>query len=168
MHGISQRPVRHCRTNSPNYGTLMTDIVPPETRSRMMSGIRGKDTRPELALRRALYAAGFRYRLHVRSLPGKPDVVLPKYTAVCLVHGCYWHRHPDCPYATTPATRPEFWTRKFRSNVERDKRQLRQLQAMGWRVAVIWECALNQEGPSIVVERLSRWLHGQAPTVEVG
>ena len=134
----------------------------------MMSGIRGKDTRPELALRRALHAAGFRYRLHVRSLPGRPDVVLPRYSAVCLVHGCYWHRHPDCPYTTTPATRPEFWKEKFRANVERDKRQQRQLREMGWRVAVIWECVLNQEGADIVVERLSRWLRGQAPIVELG
>ena len=134
----------------------------------MMSGIRGKDTRPELALRRALHAAGFRYRLHVRSLPGRPDVVLPKYSAVCLVHGCYWHRHPGCPYTTTPATRPEFWNEKFRSNVERDMRQQRQLRAMGWRVAVVWECALKRQKADAVVGPLIKWLHGEAPTVVLG
>ena len=145
----------------------MTDIVSAEIRSRMMSGIQGKDTRPEMTLRRALHAAGFRYRLHVRSLPGRPDLVLPKYSAVGLVHGCFWHRHPDCPYATTPATRPEFWQEKFRSTVERDKRQHRQLQDRGWRVAVIWECALGRKTADAAVARLVRWLPGDAPTVEI-
>jgi len=134
----------------------------------MMSGIRHKDTRPELTLRRALHAAGIRYRLHVRSLPGQPDLVLPKYSAVCLVHGCYWHRHADCLYATTPATRPEFWKEKFRSNVERDRRQQRQLREMGWRVAVVWECALKRNKADVVAGCLIEWLHGGAPTAVVG
>lgn len=146
----------------------MADIVSPETRSRMMSGIRGRDTRPEMTLRRALHAAGFRYRLHVRCLPGRPDLVLPKYSAVCLVHGCYWHRHTGCRYATTPTTRPEFWEEKFRSNMERDKRQHRQLQDMGWRVAVIWECAVRPKKEDQAVARLIHWLPGQEPTVEIG
>ena len=146
----------------------MTDIVSAEIRSRMMSGIQGKDTRPEMTLRRALHAAGFRYRLHVPSLPGRPDLVLPKYSAVCMVHGCYWHRHPNCPYATTPATRPGFWQEKFRSNVERDQRQHRQLQDRGWRVAVLWECALRRKTADAAVARLVRWLPSDAPTVEIG
>lgn len=143
----------------------MTDIVRPETRSRMMSRIRGKDTQPEMTIRRALHAAGIRYRLHVGSLPGRPDLVLPKYSAVCLVHGCYWHRHAGCSYATTPATRPEFWKEKFRSNVERDRRQQRQLREMGWRIAVVWECTLKRNEADVVVGRLIRWLQGEAPTV---
>ena len=147
---------------------MMTDIVSAEIRSRMMSGIQGKDTRPEMTLRRALHAAGFRYRLHVPSLPGRPDLVLPKYSAVCMVHGCYWHRHPNCPYATTPATRPDFWQEKFRSNVERDKRQLRQLRDRGWRVAVIWECALRRNRADTTVARLVGWLLGETPTVDLG
>ena len=146
----------------------MTDIVSPEIRSRMMSGIQGKDTQPEMTLRKALHAAGFRYRLHVRSMPGRPDVVLPKYSAVCLVHGCYWHRHPDCRYATTPATRREFWQEKFRSNVERDERQQRQLRDMGWRVAVIWECAVRPQTADQAAARLIQWLLGDAPTLEIG
>ena len=146
----------------------MTDIVSPETRSRMMSGIQGKNTQPEMTVRRALHAAGFRYRLHVRSLPGRPDLVLPRYSAVCLIHGCYWHRHPGCPNATTPATRTEFWQEKFRSNVERDGRQRRQLQNMGWRVAVIWECALKPKRADAALARFIRWLPSDAPTVEIG
>lgn len=146
----------------------MSDIVSPETRSRMMSGIRGKDTRPEMTVRRGLHAAGFRYRLHVRSLPGRPDLVLRKYSAVCLIHGCYWHRHPGCPHATCPATRTEFWQEKFRANVERDGRQRRQLQTMGWRVAVIWECALKQKRADPALARLIRWLPTDAPTLEIG
>ncbi len=146
----------------------MTDIVSPAIRSRMMSRIQGKDTQPEMTVRRRLHAAGFRYRLHVRSLPGRPDLILPKYSAVCLIHGCYWHRHPGCPYATTPATRTEFWQEKFRSNVERDGRQRRQLQNMGWRVAVIWECALKQKGADAALAHFIRWLPTDAPTVEIG
>ncbi len=146
----------------------MADIVSPETRSRMMSGIRARDTRPELTLRRALHAAGFRYRLHVPSLPGRPDIVLPKHAAVCLVHGCYWHGHPGCAYATTPATRQEFWAQKFRSNVERDRRQERELRTIGWRVAVIWECALKGKAGDDTVKRLIPWLRGGAPTLVLG
>ena len=146
----------------------MTDIVSPETRSRMMSGIQDKNTQPEMTVRRALHAAGFRYRLHVRSLPSRPDLVLPRYSAVCLIHGCYWHRHPGCPNATTPATRTEFWQEKFRSNVERDVRQRRQLQNMGWRVAVIWECALKPKRADTALARFIRWLPSDASTVEIG
>ena len=107
----------------------MADIVDPETRSRMMSGIKGKNTRPELALRRALHARGFRYRLHDKRLPGKPDLILPRFRAAIFVHGCFWHRHEGCKYATTPATRPEFWQAKFRENAERDQRNFDALLA---------------------------------------
>ena len=125
-----------------------------------MAGIRGKDTRPEWALRRALHARGVRYRLHDRRLPGRPDLVFPRYGAVCLVHGCFWHRHEGCRYATTPATRPEFWARKFRGNVARDRRNERKLGAAGWRVAKVWECTLKKEPAADVARRVHAWLRG--------
>ena len=98
----------------------MTDIVDKHTRSRMMAGIKGKDTKPELVLRRALHARGFRYRLHSKNVPGRPDLVFPKHHAIVFVHGCFWHRHEGCRYTTTPSTRPEFWQAKFDANVTRD------------------------------------------------
>ena len=122
----------------------MIDVVDKATRSRMMAGIQGKNTLPELAVRRSLHAAGFRYRLHVASLPGKPDIVLPRYRAVILVHGCFWHRHPGCRFATTPATRPDFWLDKFRQNVMRDRRNHDALIEQGWKVATVWECDIRR------------------------
>lgn len=123
----------------------MVDIVDKATRSRMMSGIRGRDTKPELRVRRFLHAAGFRFRLHVKDLPGRPDIVLPKYRAVILVHGCFWHRHPGCRYATMPASNVEAWSEKFARNVERDSDVERRLVASGWRVITIWECECSEE-----------------------
>lgn len=118
----------------------MTDVLTPEQRSRNMAAIRGKDTTPELRVRRALHALGLRYRLHRRDLPGKPDLALPKYGAVVFVHGCFWHMH-HCPYGRPkPATNASFWEEKRKSNVERDKRNRRELREAGWRVFVIWEC----------------------------
>ncbi|WP_297730310.1 very short patch repair endonuclease [uncultured Maricaulis sp.] len=146
----------------------MTDIVDRKTRSRMMAGIGGKDTKPELVLRRALHARGLRYRLHTKNLPGKPDIVLPKHKAVIFVHGCFWHRHPGCRYATTPATRAEFWAEKFRGNVERDARILADVRSAGWRTAVVWECALKARDVDAVADRLSGWLHREGGHVEVG
>lgn len=121
----------------------MTDIVDKATRSRMMSSIKGKDTKPELAVRRLLHAAGFRYRLHRRDLPGKPDLVLPKYNLVIFVHGCFWHQHQGCHYAYTPASNSEKWAAKLEGNRQRDQVQQQQLLDMGWRVLVIWECGLK-------------------------
>lgn len=121
----------------------MTDIVDSKTRSRMMAGIRGKNTRPELLVRKYLHAKGFRYRLHDKKLPGSPDIVLRKYQLAIFVHGCFWHRHKGCRYATTPAQNRKKWLLKFRQNTERDQRQINQLIDMGWRVLVIWECALK-------------------------
>src|SRR5262245_8797324 len=99
----------------------MTDIVDRKTRSRMMSGIRGRNTKPELAVRKALTAAGFRYRLHSNHLPGRPDLVLAKHRCAIFVHGCFWHRHPGCKYAYTPKSNVRFWLDKLESNVRRDK-----------------------------------------------
>ena len=131
----------------------MIDVVDQKTRSRMMSDIRGKDTRLEMLVRSGLHRLGFRFRLHARNLPGKPDLVLRKHSAVVFVHGCYWHRHEGCRYATTPATRPEFWQEKFKANVERDRRHQAMLRKAGWRVFVVWECALRRD-PVEAVENL--------------
>lgn len=117
----------------------MVDVVDAATRSRMMSGIRGKNTKPEIHVRSLLHREGLRFRLH-SSLPGKPDLVFPKYGAVVFVHGCFWHRHAGCRYATTPSSNVEFWQAKFDANVARDKRVNRQLRKDGWRVFVVWAC----------------------------
>lgn len=118
----------------------MTDVVNRATRSRMMSGIRGRDTKPEMVVRKYLHAAGLRFRLAPKNLSGKPDIVLPKYRTVVFVHGCFWHRHERCRYATTPATNVDFWLNKFKANIARDKRTYDLLTEAGWRVLVIWEC----------------------------
>ena len=119
------------------------DIVDRATRSRMMSGIRGRDTKPELIVRSYLHRVGLRFRLHAR-LPGKPDLVFPKYHTVVFVHGCFWHRHEGCRYATTPASNPDFWQEKFKANVRRDAKVRLQLEELDWRVLAIWACQLNE------------------------
>lgn len=123
----------------------MPDFLTPAERSARMAAIRSKDTSPELALRKALHALGLRYRINDRRLPGKPDIVLPRYRAVVFVHGCFWHRHEGCKVASTPKSNTEFWLKKFNRNVERDARSVRDLQALGWRVFVTWECGLGSK-----------------------
>lgn len=123
-----------------------------------MANIKGKNTRPELELRRALHALGLRFRLHDKRLPGKPDIVLPKYKAAILVHGCFWHRHEGCRYSTTPATRPEFWAHKFAQNIVRDQKNLENLIAAGWRVALVWECSVKVSGAETLAKGLREWL----------
>ena len=110
----------------------------------MMGRIRGKDTKPEMLVRKYLFAHGFRYRLHGRKLSGHPDLVLRKYGAVIFVHGCFWHRHEGCRDATTPSTRVDFWCQKFKSNMSRDQRNVVTLMSSGWRVAIVWECHLKR------------------------
>ena len=147
----------------------MTDIVDSQTRSRMMSGIRGKNTKPELVLRRSLHALGLRYRLHAKGIPGKPDIVMPKYSAVIFVHGCFWHRHAGCRFATVPATRPEFWADKFDANVVRDAAVQSALRGAGWRIATVWECALRTETSTAQTrDTVAAWLHGSDAVLEVG
>lgn len=147
----------------------MTDIVDKPTRSRMMAGIKGGNTRPELSLRRTLHARGFRFRLHVRTIPGKPDVVFPKYRAVIFVHGCFWHRHSGCQYAATPSTRAEFWQKKFEQNMARDAKVRGELKRGVWRVAILWECALrNNSQIELAATRVSTWLRGSANILELG
>ncbi|MEO9527236.1 very short patch repair endonuclease [Roseibium sp.] len=147
----------------------MADIVKPDVRSRMMSGIRGKNTKPELVVRKMLHAAGFRYRLHVTALPGKPDIVLPKYRAVVLVHGCFWHGH-DCHLFRLPSTRTGFWREKIAGNVARDREAVRKLLESGWRVATVWECALKGRcklQPDVIERALVNWLQDESPQLEV-
>jgi DNA mismatch endonuclease (patch repair protein) len=118
----------------------VADVVDKATRSRMMSGIRGKNTLPEMLVRSFLHASGFRYRLHVKDLPGKPDIVLPKYRTVVFVHGCFWHQHPGCRNAVMPKSNRKFWQEKLEGNVERDRRNVAALRKAGWRCLKIWEC----------------------------
>ena len=120
----------------------MVDVVDQKTRSRMMSGIRSKNTKPELLIRKGLHARGFRFRLHDKHLPGKPDLVLPKYSAVIFVHGCFWHRH-DCHLFKWPKTRREFWHKKLLRNQEKDVESYTRLKKDGWYILTIWECALK-------------------------
>lgn len=120
----------------------MADIVDKATRSKMMSGIRGKNTKPEILIRKGLHARGFRYRLHSHKLPGKPDIVLSKYKAIIMINGCFWHQH-NCHLFKWPSTRKEFWEAKILSNAKRDKENIKYYQDTGWKTLVIWECALK-------------------------
>jgi len=113
-----------------------------------MSRIRSKNTKPEILVRKWLHKQGFRFRLHQKDLPGKPDIVLPKYRTVIFVHGCFWHRHPGCKRTTTPSTNTEFWEEKFRKNVDRDVRNRETLEALGWKVIVVWECEVKDSEQS--------------------
>ncbi|MCL4672510.1 MAG: DNA mismatch endonuclease Vsr [Sphingomonadaceae bacterium] len=138
----------------------MADVVAPDVRSRMMAGIRRTNTKPELMVRRALHARGFRYRLHARNLPGKPDIVLPKYRAVIFVNGCFWHGH-NCHLFRWPKTREAFWREKIERNIAKDEAAISKLEALGWRVATIWECALKRadnRGPEIYALDIENWL----------
>lgn len=147
----------------------MADIVSPEVRSRMMSGIRGRNTRPEILVRKALHAKGLRYRLHGRKLPGKPDLVLPRWNAVIFVHGCFWHGH-DCHLFRWPASRPEFWREKIGANIARDRRDQQALRQESWRVGIVWECALKGRTrlpPEDVASELVAWLHAGEDTIEI-
>lgn len=118
----------------------MTDRLTKSRRSWNMSRIKGRDTKPELAVRSILHRLGLRFRLHRRDLPGRPDIVLPKFKTVVFVHGCFWHRHRGCRFAYTPKSRSKFWGTKFDENIERDRRNLRDLARLGWIVLVVWEC----------------------------
>lgn len=146
----------------------MADVVDPATRSRMMSGIRSKNTKPELLIRKALHARGFRYRLHC-DLPGKPDICLPKHRAVIFVHGCFWHGH-DCHLFKWPSTRPEFWKTKIERNREVDIRSEVALAQQGWRQANIWECALKGPGRLAledVISSCADWLKSDRQRLDI-
>lgn len=127
---------------------VVVDRLSPEARSQNMSRIRGRDTHPELAIRKALHRRGYRYRLHAPNLPGRPDLVFSSRRKVIFVHGCFWHQHPGCPNATQPKTRSEFWGPKLRRNVERDKEQRDELKKLGWSSMTVWECEITD--PSVI------------------
>ncbi|MBT6053390.1 MAG: DNA mismatch endonuclease Vsr [Candidatus Scalindua sp.] len=134
------------------------DILTREKRSWNMSRIKGKDTKPEKIVRSALHKEGFRFRLNRKDLPGKPDIVLPKYKSVILVHGCFWHRHPRCKFAYNPKSREKFWQKKFSDNVERDKAVKKELRKIGWKVIVVWECELKNIKKDKTINRILKAL----------
>jgi DNA mismatch endonuclease (patch repair protein) len=145
------------------------DIVDPATRSRMMSGIRSGNTKPEMLVRRALHKNGFRYRLHDSRVPGKPDLVFPKHHAVLFIHGCFWHGH-NCQLFRMPETRNEFWKDKIRKNRERDAVVRKKIKEIGWRLGIVWECALKgkeQIGTEKTVERIVSWLESDTREFEI-
>lgn len=147
----------------------MADIVSPAVRSRMMAGIRGKDTRPELLIRKGLFARGLRYRLHDRKLPGKPDLVLPRHKAVIMAHGCFWHAH-DCPLFKWPSSNVRFWRKKISRNKEVDRRNHAALERAEWRVLTIWECALkgtHKRPTDEVMDKAARWVVSGAASREI-
>jgi DNA mismatch endonuclease, patch repair protein len=123
----------------------MADVHTPEVRSYNMSMIRGKNTKPEIVVRKFLHSKGFRFRLHKKNLPGKPDIVLPKYKAVIFIHGCFWHGHKNCKYFVVPKTRTRWWINKIKGNKETDKRNDRRLVKVGWKIITLWECQLKPQ-----------------------
>jgi DNA mismatch endonuclease (patch repair protein) len=134
-----------CNFASEKGINIEMDIWDKEKRSEVMSKIRSKNTKPEMTLRKALFAKGFRYRVNDKKLPGKPDLVFPKYKTVIFVHGCFWHRHEGCKYAYTPKTNTKFWVDKITSNSERDKINFQKLTALGWNVLTVWECEIRHK-----------------------
>lgn len=134
---------------------MMTDIVSQEKRSQMMKGIRSRNTKPEIIVRSWLHKNGYRFRLHRKDLPGRPDLVLPKWETVILINGCFFHHHEGCRLAYIPKTRTEWWMEKFKVNAERDERNIRQLESLGWQVLVIWECQVRDGSyKSTILEHL--------------
>jgi DNA mismatch endonuclease (patch repair protein) len=145
----------------------MPDKYSKETRSRMMSGIKNKNTKPEIMIRKELFGNGFRYRLYNKKLPGKPDLVLKKYMAVIFIHGCFWHRH-NCRYFVWPKSNVEFWREKINSNKRNDQKVIKELQSMGYRICVFWECVTRDNGlfPK-AMKKLINWLPGKNKFLEL-
>lgn len=119
------------------------DRLTPEQRRKTMQAVKGKNTSPEVLVRQYLHRQGYRFRLHRKDLPGKPDVVLPKYKTVIFINGCFWHRHQGCKHATMPASNIDYWEKKFKRTQERDNSQYRQLEKLGWKVVIVWECEVK-------------------------
>ncbi|MGA8163648.1 MAG: DNA mismatch endonuclease Vsr [Waddliaceae bacterium] len=138
----------------------MVDKFDKKTRSRIMASVKNKDTKPEINIRKALFAQGLRYRLHDKKLPGHPDLVFPKYKAVIFIHGCFWHHH-DCEHGKLPATNIDFWEKKLQGNAERDCQNIKKLEKMGWRVKVIWLCELKNKrkiGTKDYLNEIVKWI----------
>lgn len=132
----------------------MTDIFSKEKRSKIMSNISSRNTKPEVILRKALFSKGYRYRINYKNLPGKPDIVLSKYRTTIFVNGCFWHAHPNCKDAHLPKTNTKFWKNKIASNVERDKKNIQQLEGLGWNVILIWECEIKKKNMDSLISRI--------------
>jgi DNA mismatch endonuclease, patch repair protein len=146
----------------------VTDIVDSTTRSRMMSGISGKNTKPEMLVRKALTIKGYRYRLHRKDLPGTPDIVMPGRRIAIFVHGCFWHQHKGCTLAKMPSTRPEFWAAKLGANVSRDHKAISMLVDQGWRVLQVWECVTKSlERLQTLPVALKGWIDGSEPLGDI-
>jgi DNA mismatch endonuclease, patch repair protein len=150
---VKWNPVLCCLKS---YDSLLTmaDVHSPETRSYNMSQIKGKDTKPEMLVRKYLFAQGFRFRLHDKKLPGKPDIVLPKFKTVIFIHGCFWHGHKDCKYFVVPKTRTDWWLEKIGKNKENDVKAKKALKKLGWRVVEVWECQLRLEPKNSLLKKL--------------
>ncbi|MCT8989631.1 very short patch repair endonuclease [Chelativorans sp. SCAU2101] len=147
----------------------MPDIVSPEVRSQIMARIRGANTKPEMILRRGLHALGFRFRLHSRHLPGRPDIVFPRFRAVLFVHGCFWHGH-DCHLHRLPTTRQDFWAAKIEANRCRDARVSEAIGALGWRQGIVWECSMRGRSRldlEDIIVRCAAWLRSDIPHLEI-
>ncbi len=140
------------------------DRLTPERRSWLMSRVGGRNTLPEILVRKMAHGMGFRFRLHGKGLPGKPDMVFASRKAVVFVHGCFWHRHEGCKYATSPKSRKKYWNEKFEANVERDRRTVAKLRRMGWRVMTVWACEIKR--PATLERRLGRFLNRESNDVE--
>lgn len=144
------------------------DIVDRTVRSRMMAAVRTRNTRPEVLVRRLLHSQGYRFRLHVKDLPGKPDIVLRKHRMAIFVHGCFWHRHEGCRYTTSPATNEAFWQEKFEGNVRRDREAIAALHTLGWRTVIVWECVSRETSAhDELAERLGEIVKGDADEAEL-
>ena len=144
----------------------MVDVVDKATRSRMMSGIRSQNTSPEIRLRKALHRLGWRFRLHASKLPGSPDIVLPSRKIAIFVHGCFWHRHANCHWCTTPSSNAGFWAAKFAANLERDHRNQLALAEAKWRVAIAWECGLRPIFFDDTVAEIAEWAANESGRYE--
>lgn len=151
-----------------NVESPVPDIVSPKKRSEMMAGIRSKNTKPEVRVRRVLFAGGYRFRLHRKDLPGSPDIVLPGRKVAIFVNGCFWHGHSECSLAKLPATRAEFWREKLARNRERDHAAESALQRQGWRVLVVWECFIRScREDGVMLASLKCWIEGASPLGEL-
>jgi DNA mismatch endonuclease (patch repair protein) len=135
------------------------DIWDKKKRSEVMSKIRSKNTKPEMALRKALFAKGFRYRINYKKLPGKPDIAFPKYKTAIFVHGCFWHGHEDCKISHIPKSNTEFWEHKISTNKERDKRSVMRILSLGWKVFTVWECEISKNNLPNILDKIIEILH---------
>jgi len=148
----------------------MADIVTPAKRSEMMSGIKGKDTKPEIRIRKLLFGLGYRYRIGSKHLSGRPDIVLPKYNAIIFIHGCFWHGHELCNLFRMPKSKKEFWSKKISGNIIRDEISIARLQEEGWRVCTVWECALkgrNRLKEEKVTNALVNWIESDSSALNI-